>query len=125
MRLGREFQRKYTIDGVSGWTLRAVMAELPDADENVIGKRLRAGANTWEQLRRPAKQSNRPPREPKRTLEDLARELLQRIEHETGQLWLTWRGPVAPSQLVVPVGLQVARPEHVDPCGRPPMRIAA
>ncbi len=62
MRLGREYQRHYTIDGEPGWTLQQVMDELPGARYDAIGKRLRRGVRSWAELRLPARPSRRPRR---------------------------------------------------------------
>lgn len=55
----REFQRHYEIDGTPGWTLQAVIDELPDATYDAIGKRLRRGVRTWAELRVPSKARRR------------------------------------------------------------------
>lgn len=62
MRLGREYQRLYTIDGEPGWTLQQVMDALPGARYDAIGKRLRRGVRTWADLKAPARESRRPQR---------------------------------------------------------------
>lgn len=129
LRPRRARQREYTIDGEGGWTLQAVMAELPGANYDAIGKRLRGGVRSWKELRKPARVSVRRPAKavPKhvrlqesRTLESVARENLERFERERCLLWLSWRGPVDPSPLVWSVGVQIAPRAPAGPCGFPP-----